>query len=81
MNNKENCPHCGNNLQGAEIKQEDRHLFGGVTHFGRKIGWQDPDIYDGVLFWKCPDCGEKWHRWPEGDWRREAATRRYGVTK
>lgn len=30
-------------------------------------------LYDGVLYWVCDWCGEAWHEWPEGDWRRERA--------
>jgi len=25
--------------------------------FGRKIGIEVRGVYDGVLYWKCPDCG------------------------
>ena len=20
-------------------------------------------VYDGTLYWECPDCGGTWHRW------------------
>lgn len=33
------------------------------THFRREIGYEDRDVYDGVLFWFCPDCGHAWHFW------------------
>lgn len=32
-----------------------------------------PAFYDGGLYWLCDACGARWHRWPEGDWRRERA--------
>lgn len=31
-----------------------------------KIGMEVRGVYDGVLFWWCSNCGEAWHRWPEG---------------
>ena len=24
-----------------------------------------PRVYDGGLYYQCPDCGGRWHRWPE----------------
>ena len=24
------------------------------------------EIYDGILYWFCPECKGTWHRWPEG---------------
>ena len=59
---KDNCPHCGVNLIGAEIPAEDRQHFGKATHFRRDIGIEYPEIYDGVLHWRCPDCGGEWAR-------------------
>lgn len=32
-------------------------------HNGRAIGVEIRGVYDGVLFWRCPDCGGSWHRW------------------
>jgi hypothetical protein len=68
-----NCPACDADLQGEEIPQADRHYFGDATHFQRRIGVEVSGVYDGVLFWKCPDCGHAWHRWPEGNCLRADA--------
>lgn len=37
------------------------------------IGVEVRRIYDGVLYWKCPDCGHPFHRWPQGDRLRAKA--------
>lgn len=49
----EQCPKCGANLKD-----------GG---YSRKLGIEIRGVYDGILYWMCPDCGEPWHRWPPGD--------------
>jgi len=67
------CPHCAANLQGEPIPEQHRNLFSAATHYGREIGVQIYGVYDGVLYWQCPDCGGVWHRWPEGDELRERA--------
>lgn len=36
--------------------------WGDKTHYSRVIGHEVPEIYDGVLFWSCPDCGKAWPR-------------------
>lgn len=66
------CPHCGASLNGAPIPEEQQDVFGG-THFRREIGIEVLGVYDGVLYWKCPDCDGTWHRWPEGHALRERA--------
>jgi predicted RNA-binding Zn-ribbon protein involved in translation (DUF1610 family) len=63
------CPACGVSLVGDPIPEPDRYLFGGSTHFGRAIGIEIPGVYDGVLYWQCPDCGHTWDRFPPGDRR------------
>jgi hypothetical protein len=30
--------------------------------FGREILVEIPEVYDGGLFYRCPDCGYDWHR-------------------
>lgn len=52
------CPHCR-----AELAYRARD---GNT-YSRKIGHEIPGVYDGILFWSCPDCGGKWQRWEPGD--------------
>lgn len=68
-----NCPHCNANLRGEPIPEQDRKYFGDATHFERQIGVEVWGVYDGILYWRCPDCGGHWHRWAEGtDLRRKA---------
>lgn len=59
----ETCPHCR-----ADLAYE----VDGKT-YSRGIGVEIQGVYDGVLFWRCPDCGHDWHRWPEGDSLRARA--------
>jgi hypothetical protein len=41
--------------------------------YSHKIGNEIGGIYDGVLFWSCPFCGGRWHRFTEGgDLRKRA---------
>lgn len=69
------CPHCKADLQGDPIPQQyrDEGYYGEHTHYSKVIGHEVRGVYDGVLYWSCPECGGKWHRWPEGSIRREAA--------
>jgi hypothetical protein len=66
-----NCPHCGASLQGSPIP--DRHNepdatgkrpYGENAHYRREIGIEVTGVYDGVLYWRCRDCGGLWNRWP-----------------
>lgn len=39
----------------------------------RVIGTEISRVYDGVLYWVCPDCLGSWHRWPaDSPYRAEA---------
>lgn len=70
------CPGCGADLRGKLIPQEyiDKGYYEpGTTRYSRRVGAVKPGVYDGVLYWICPDCGHTWHRWPEGDYRRARA--------
>ena len=40
--------------------------------FSNKIGNEIGGVYDGILFWSCPFCGGRWHRWSEGYYRQRA---------
>jgi hypothetical protein len=48
----DHCPKCRVDLRG-----EDGY---------RTIGHQVLSIYDGTLFWECPDCGHAWPRFSDG---------------
>lgn len=67
------CPHCGNSLLAGEIPEESRQHYGDATHFRREIGVEVQGVYDGVLYWQCPDCEGAWQRFPKGDVRHTAA--------
>lgn len=60
----ERCPKC-------EVGLTYVHTDGRI--YSRAIMVEIPDVYDGGLFWQCPDCGGRWHRWPEGTWQRRKA--------
>lgn len=71
-------PECPNgcDLRGEPIAEAHRHFFApDTTHYSRLIGHEIQGVYDGVLFWSCPDCGIAWPRWTEGTRGEEA--RRY----
>ena len=54
-----NCPHCGVSWVGGEIPEDIRHYYDG-THWMRQIGIDGGyiGVYDGVVAYRCPDCGE-----------------------
>lgn len=30
---------------------------------GMELSYDDPEHYDGVSYWACPECGVAWCRW------------------
>lgn len=36
-------------------------------HTSRAFPVVKPEISAAALYWKCPDCGHAWQRWPAGD--------------
>ena len=46
--------------------------YGDATHFRREIGYET-DVYDGVLYWVCPDCNMAWVRFLEGNLGQQSA--------
>jgi hypothetical protein len=63
MPRRDHCPGCAVSLVGKEIPLESRECFGGATHFRREIGVNIRGVYDGALYFQCPDCGIQWNRW------------------
>ena len=63
----DSCPLCKADLQGSKIPWG---AWGTTTqtHFSRKIGVEIHGVFDGVLFWRCPDCGGAWNRWDKEEY-------------
>ncbi len=66
------CPECAADLTGEPIPEASRQAgsYGppetAPTHFSRLIMIEVRGVYDGGLYFVCPDCGVRFHRWPEG---------------
>lgn len=63
------CPHCTSDLQGPPILDRPGE------NYSRTIMVEIRGIYDGGLFFQCPDCCGRWHRWPDGHPLRAKASR------
>ena len=60
------CPGCGTDQRGEKIPAKYADCYSlGTTHYWRTVMVEIPGVYDGGLFYRCPDCGRAWHRWPE----------------
>ncbi len=57
------CPHCN-----ADLRDGD---------YSRLIGVEIPGVYDGVLYWLCPDCNGTFHRWDDDGGYLGKTLRRY----
>lgn len=66
LTNAGSCPHCDADMSGEKMTAAQRESHGG-THFSRTIGVEIRGVYDGVLFWLCPDCDRPWNRWAHPD--------------
>ena len=67
------CPDCRVNL----ITKKDS-----FRAYSRVVGVEVPGLYWGVLYWRCPDCGFCWHRWPpETAWFNAAGQHIYRENK
>ena len=56
------CPVCKCSWDAGDIPEEIREHYSPPYKYSRLIGIEDPMLYDGVSFWKCPDCGAMWDR-------------------
>lgn len=69
MSEKDSCPLCGADF-----------TYGETGQYSRKIGVVIPGAYDGILFWICPDCDGRWHRFPETHYLHERAARYINIS-
>ena len=58
-----NCPKCNASWIGGKIPDDIAHHYDG-THWRREIGIDGGymGIYDGIVAYRCPDCGEEFPR-------------------
>jgi len=59
------CKFCDADLRGEPIPQkyiDAGHYPKGSTHYSRLIGIEIQGGYDGISYWKCPDCKAQWDR-------------------
>lgn len=59
---RDNCPGCDVSLIGDPIPNDIAHMYGG-THWRRDIMIEVRGVYDGGLYFVCPDCDHAWPRW------------------
>jgi predicted RNA-binding Zn-ribbon protein involved in translation (DUF1610 family) len=64
------CPQCGSDWRDAPIPEaehrKDRYgVIAPVQYYSRLIGIEIRGGYDGISFWRCPDCGAQWDRFTE----------------
>jgi len=59
----DNCPKCNASWIGGKIPDDIAHHYDG-THWRREIGIDGGymGIYDGIVAYRCPDCGEEFPR-------------------
>jgi len=78
----ETCPKCGADLRDGAIPEKilkeyavarDEEWDGQPQYYSRVIMVEIRGVCDGGLFYMCPDCDGKWHRWPEGSYLRARA--------
>lgn len=58
---EERCPTCFHDLRGAQIPNTDPPKY-----YSSIIGVEISDLYDGTLFWECPYCNDRFHRFRPG---------------
>lgn len=64
MTPKCQCPLCQADLDYYD--SEGRLL-------SRAMGMVEQGIYDGILYWQCPFCGGRWHRFEPGTYQYSRA--------
>jgi len=63
---EEVCPHCGADLLGEPVPERFQHPGVG-TRYARGLAIEIRGVYDGSLFYACPDCWGTWHRFDPTD--------------
>jgi len=58
-----NCPQCGESWDDGPIPEEHHEHCSEPYRYSKLIGWEDPELYDGISWWVCPFCNARWNRW------------------
>lgn len=66
----DNCPKCNVSFVGDPIPENIREHYAPPYTWRREIGIEVPEIYDGLLVYRCPDCGHEFAR-DESKWAQE----------
>lgn len=79
------CPRCNSDLRSSPIPEEHKDSYPeGQTHFSRVIGveyaYDNPNHYDGVSEWVCPDCKYREGRWTGRELAEGELEPRFGET-
>lgn len=54
------CPECGNSWDGGDIPERIRDYYSPPYKWSRIIGIEIPGGYDGISYYRCPDCPAIW---------------------
>jgi hypothetical protein len=65
------CPHCGAGLLSDKLTTDGEP-------YRLAILVEVQGVYDGGLFYQCPFCNGRWHRFPEDHWLYPRAARYIG---
>lgn len=60
MNEPSQCLKCKASFDGGPIPENIREHYSPPYRWSRLIGIQISSLYDGVSYWRCPDCKYTW---------------------
>lgn len=64
----EECPYCFIDLRGSQLPGTDPPQY-----YSKLMGIEVPGLYDGILYYECPSCQGKMHRFRKGTRERKLA--------
>ena len=53
---------CWQGKSDEQIKKEMEEFYSPPYRWGREIGIEIPEKYDGISYWQCPDCNATFNR-------------------
>jgi len=49
-------------MTNTQIEEKMKECYTSPYRWSRVIGIEDPSIYDGISYYRCPDCDKMWKR-------------------